>query len=86
LKLLALGIIFGAALVAGAILVSGRYSLERANNLSVWRVDQLTGDTRICIITAGSRRCSSVPNAPVLSDKEVLGLPDDLVSPKEVKP
>lgn len=81
MKLLALAVLLSAALVAGAILLSDRYELERANDLAVWRVDQLTGETRFCIITAGQRRCSSVPNAPILSDKEI-GVPDDLVSPK----
>jgi hypothetical protein len=78
MKLLALTIFLGAALIAGAILISGRYTLERANDLAVWRVDQLRGETRLCFIADKQKKCITVPDAPQL--------PDDLIAPSEVKP
>jgi hypothetical protein len=73
MKLLSFAIILGAALIAGAILLSNRYTLERASDLFAWRLNKITGETRFCIFAAKRRECVNVPNAPRLYSDEQLG-------------
>jgi len=72
MKLLALTIFLGATLIAGAILISERYTLERANDVAVWRVDQLRGETRLCFMGGKQAgKCFTIPDAPQLPDDSI---------------
>lgn len=51
MRLLSVAIVIGAFLLSGAIFLTNRYTLERGNEVSVWRTDQLTGETRLCVVT-----------------------------------
>ena len=49
MKAIALAILLGLALIAGAILATNRYALQTTGEgIFAWRIDQLTGETRIC--------------------------------------
>ena len=80
MRLLALAIVLAAVLVAGALILTNRYTVYGAGEgQALWRVDQFTGETHICIIGSTRRGCLSVP------DGIVGPLPDDLVSPDQGK-
>ena len=80
MRLLALAIVLAAALVAGALILTNRYTVYGAGDGgSLWRVDQFTGETHICGIGQTRRGCVSVP------DGIVEPIPDDLVSPDQGK-
>jgi hypothetical protein len=64
MKLIALAIFLGAVVVAAAIILTSRHTLELAREgASAWRLDQLTGELRYCGINTQSRErgCFVVP-------------------------
>ena len=64
MKLIALAIFVAAILIAAAILLGNRHTLELAREgASAWRLDQLTGELRYCGINSQSRErgCVEVP-------------------------
>ena len=65
MKLIALAIFLGAVIIAAAMLLTQRHTLELAREgASAWRLDQLTGELRYCGINSESRErgCFVVPN------------------------
>ena len=65
MKLISLAIFLGAVVVAVAIILTNRHTLEVAGErASAWRLDQLTGELRYCGINAQSRErgCFVVPS------------------------
>ena len=68
MKLIAVAILLGAAIIAAAIILANRHTLEIAREgASAWRLDQLTGKLRYCGINAQSRErgCFEVPSEKI---------------------
>lgn len=68
MKLIALVIFLGAVMIAAAIVLANRHTLELAREgASAWQLDQLTGELRYCGINSQSRErgCFVVPTEKI---------------------
>lgn len=78
MKLMAAAIVISAALIAAAIFLTNRYTLDNhGEGLVAWRIDQLTGETRLCIFGQKARTCFLVGDEQhqrPLTDEELEGL------------
>jgi hypothetical protein len=50
MKLLSLSIVLSAILIAAALAITNRYTLQVGSN-TVWRLDQWTGETKLCLVS-----------------------------------
>ena len=68
MKLIALAIFLGSVIIAVAIVLTNRHTLELASEgASAWRLDQLSGELLYCGINAQSRErgCFAVPSEKI---------------------
>ena len=55
-------VLLSAAMIAGAVLVSGRYEIAATPAETVWRLDQWSGQLEYCGIGSNGRKaCFAVP-------------------------